>query len=390
MNHRPAVMFGAPRIGRDEIREVVATLRGGWIGTGPRTAEFESAFRTYLGARHAVATGSGTAALHLALVAAGIRPGDEVVTTPLTFAATANAILAAGAVPRFADVGLETQNIDPERAARAVTKRTRALLPVHLAGRPCEMPALLALARRRHLVLVEDASHAIEALVRGRHAGTLGDFGCFSFTHNKNITAGEGGAVVTRSAGSARLIRMVAGQGMTANAWQRSRRGGSSGYRIVAPGFKYGMTDLNAAIGLHQLKRIDRWWRRRRAVWTYYTERLRGLPVWLPSSGVPGGRHALHLFTVHLDLARLNAGRDRIRAELAARGIGTGVHYVSLHLHPYYRSRFGLRPDDFPNARRISERTLSLPLSPHLTGGEVERVAGTFRTVLERHARPGR
>jgi dTDP-4-amino-4,6-dideoxygalactose transaminase len=389
MSRRPFVVFGAPRIGRDEIREVVATLRGGWIGTGPRTAAFESGFRAYTGARHAVAVSSGTAALHLSLVAAGIRPGDEVLTTPLTFAATANAILAAGAVPRFADVDLHTQNLDPERAARAVTRRTRALLPVHLAGRPCDMRRLLALARRRHLVVIEDASHAIEALVGGRHAGTLGDFGCFSFTHNKNITAGEGGAVTTRRDASARLIRMYAGQGMTANAWQRFRRRGAPDYRIVMPGFKYGMTDLNAAIGLHQLKRIESWWRRRRAVWTYYTGRLRDLPVWLPPSGVPGGRHALHLFTVHLDLARLTLDRDGIRAELAARGIGTGVHYVSLHLHPYYRKRFRLAPDAFPNARRISERTLSLPLSPHLTDAEVERVAGEFRAVIERHTCSG-
>ena len=390
VSSRPFIRFGAPGIGPAEICEVAAILRGGWIGTGPRTAAFEAGFRRYTGAPHAVAVSSGTAALHLAIVAAGIRPGDEVVTTPLTFAATANAILAAGAVPRFADVGLATQNIDPDQAARAVTRRTRAILPVHMAGRPCEMPALLALARRRHLVVIEDASHAIEALVGGRHAGTLGDFGCFSFTHNKNITTGEGGAVVTRRAAAARLVRTLASQGMTSNAWQRFRRGGAAAGRIVCPGFKYSMTDLNAAIGLPQLNRIDPWWRRRLRIWDHYTARLCDLPVWLPSSEVPGGRHALHLYTVHLDPACLRCTRDGIRDALAARGIGTGVHYVSLHLHPYYRKRFGFAADAFPNARCISERTLSLPFSPHLTDVEVDRVAEGFRAVIERAARPSR
>ena len=386
---RGFIRFGAPLIGGAEIREVAATLRSGWIGPGPRAARFEAAFRACVGARNAVAVSSGTAALHLALVAGEVRPGDEVVTTPMTFAATANAIIAAGAVPVFADVDRETGNIDPLRAAAVVTRRTRAILPVHLAGRPCEMAGILRLARRRGLLVVEDASHAIEALYHGRHAGTIGDLGCFSFTHNKNITTGEGGAVTARRARHARLARICATQGMTEGSWQRYRRGTSRGARLVVPGFKYSMPDLNAAIGLVQLRNIGRWWRRRRAVWDYYGERLRGLPAGLPSRTVPGGRHALHMYSVLLDLPRLRLSRDGIRATLAGRGVGSGVHYVSLHLQPWYRRRFGYRPGDFPNALHISERTLSLPFSPHLTDSEVEKVAETFRRLLARSAKAG-
>jgi dTDP-4-amino-4,6-dideoxygalactose transaminase len=387
MARRAFIRFGAPLIGSAEIREVAATLRSGWIGPGPRAAQFENAFRTCVNARSAVAVSSGTAALHLALVAGGIRPGDEVVTTPMTFAATANAIIAAGAVPVFSDVDRETGNIDPERATSVVTRRTRAILPVHLAGRPCEMGGILRLARRRNLLVVEDASHAIEALYHGKHAGTIGDLGCFSFTHNKNITTGEGGAVTARSTRHARLIRLYATQGMTEGSWQRYRRKSSRGARIVVPGFKYLMPDLNAAIGTIQLGNIGRWWRRRRAVWDYYSGRLRGLPVILPSRAVPGGRHALHMYSVLLDLPRLRLSRDGIRHGLAARGIGSGVHYVSLHLHPFYRRRLGCHPQDYPNSLYISERTLSLPFSPHLTDTEVEYVAGAFRAILARAAR---
>ena len=370
-------------IGAAEIREVTATLASGWIGTGPRTAEFEAAFRSYIRAPHAVAVSSGTAALHLALLASGVGPGDEVVTTPLTFAATANAIISAGARPVFADVDRSTQNIDPAAAARAVTRRTRAILPVHMAGLPCAMGEILGLARQKRLAVVEDASHAIEALYRGKHAGTLGDFGCFSFTHNKNITTGEGGAVAARREKAAGLIRLYATQGMTANAWQRFSRRGSPDYRITAHGYKYNMADLNAAIGLGQLRRIGKWWRRRRAIWEYYAARLSPLPLSLPPPARPGDRHAFHLFTVHLDLERLSLTRDSVRTALAERGIGTGVHYVSLHLMPYYRARYGLSPADYPNARWISGRTLSLPFSAGLSDSDVERVAGIFKKVLD-------
>jgi dTDP-4-amino-4,6-dideoxygalactose transaminase len=390
MKGNASIIFGAPRIDATDRREVMATLRSGWLGTGPRTARFESGFNSYVGARETVAVSSGTAALHLALIAAGVKTGGEVVTTPLTFAATANAILASGAVPRFADVDRVTQNITAESASRAVTRKTRAIIPVHLAGRPCDMDGIMALAKKRRLVVIEDAAHAIEGIYRGSHLGTIGDFGCFSFTPNKNLTTGEGGAVCVRRAGQAKAVRVCAGQGISANAWQRFAGRKAGGYQAVMPGFKYAMSDLNAAVGLNQLGKIEGWWRRRLAVWEYYTGRLRGLPVILPSSMVSRGRHALHLFTVHLELEHLKQSRNEMRRVLAGQGIGTGVHYESLHLHPYYRGRFGFKPADFPNAWWISGRTLSLPLSPHLTDAEVERVAETFRRVLLKSARSRR
>ncbi len=380
-------MFGAPRIAQEEIREVVDTLRSGWIGTGPKVKRFEAAFRAYTGVRHAVAVSSGSAALHLAMLAVGIGQGDEVITTPLTFGATANAILHTGAIPRFVDVDRATQNLDPDLVPRALTRRTRALLPVHLAGRPCEMAPLLALARRRRLLVVEDAAHAIEAVYRGRRAGTLGHLGCFSFYVTKNITTAEGGMVVTRSRRLADLIKMYALHGMTQDAWFRFSDRVHRHYRIVVPGFKYNLIDLHAAIGIHQLKAIERWWRRRRTVWEYYTERFRDLPVRLPDAHVPGGRHALHLFTVHLDLERIRLSRDEVQEALNQRGIGSGVHFISLHLHPYYRKRFSFKPGDYPNALWVSERTLSLPFSAKLTDAEVERVVEAFRTVMVRAVR---
>ncbi len=381
------IVFGAPRLERAEEREVLATMRSGWIGTGPRVARFEAAFGRYVGARHAAAVSSGTAALHLAMLASGVGPGDEVVTTPLTFAATANAILHAGATPVFADVDPVTQNLDPGRAAAAVTRKTRALLPVHFAGRPCDMDALGAIARRRRLLVIEDAAHAIEARWRGRACGTIGDLGCFSFYVTKNLTTAEGGMVTTAKASYAETVKTLALHGMTKDAWRRFSDSGYRHYQVVAPGFKYNLIDLHAAIGLRQLPRIERWWRRRRALWAYYTRRFAGLPVALPSADVGRGRHALHLFTVHLDLARLRLDRDGVMMALFRRGVGCGVHYIALHLQPYYRKRFGFRPNDFPVAAWISERTLSLPLSAALTDGEAERVADAFVAVIRGAAR---
>jgi dTDP-4-amino-4,6-dideoxygalactose transaminase len=378
------IVLGAPCLGKAEIREVARVMKSGWIGTGPRTAAFEESFRRHSGARHAVAVSSGTAALHLSMLAAGVGPGDEVITTPMTFAATANAIVHTGATPRFADVDRLTQNIDPDLAARAVTHRTKAVLPVHFAGRPCDMSAVGSLARRKKLLLISDAAHAIEAMWKGKNVAVTGDLVCFSFYVTKNITTVEGGMVTTGKSRLAGKIKTYAMQGMTRDAWRRFSDKGYRHYRVVLPGFKYNLTDVNAAIGLKQLEKIERWWRRRRRIWDYYGQRFGDLPVFLPPPDVPGGRHALHLYTVHLDLEKLNRDRDAILAGLDAKGVGAGVHYVSLHLQPYYRKRFGFRPGDFPNALWISRRTLSLPLSAALSDAEVEHVADSFRAVVRR------
>ena len=374
------LVFGRPAIEEAEIAEVVATLRSGWIGTGPRVARFEEMFREYIGARHAVALNSCTAALHLSMVAAGVGPGDEVITTPLTFCATANAIVHTGAKPVFADVDRSTGNIDPAAVERAITPRTRALVPVHYAGRPCRMDRIEAIARRHRLVLIEDAAHAIEAAVGGRKVGTIGDLTCFSFYVTKNVVTAEGGMVTTDDAELAARIKINGLHGMSQDAWKRFSDSGYRHYEVTAPGFKYNMTDLQAALGLHQLPRVAAGAARRREIWERYDEALAGLPVVRPAPVEGDTIHARHLYTILVD-DRLGKSRDRVLDELIALRIGTGVHYTALHLHRYYRERWGYQRGDFPSAEHIGDRTLSLPLSPTLTDADVGDVIAAVRAV---------
>lgn len=375
------LVFGRPALGEEEIAEVVATLRSGWIGTGPRVARFEELFRQYIGAEHAVAVNSCTAALHLAMLVSGVGPGDEVITTPMTFCATANAVLHTGARPVFVDVERDTGNIDPERIEAAITPRTKALLPVHFAGRPCRMDLLEALARRSGLLLIEDAAHAIEAAFRGRKIGTIGDLTCFSFYVTKNVVTGEGGMVTTNRGDLADRIRMYALHGMSRDAWKRFTDEGYRHYEVLVPGFKYNMTDLQAALGIHQLARIDQGQRRRREIWERYDQGLADLPVARPAPVEGDAVHARHLYTILVHPEEGGKARDEVLNELIRLKIGTGVHYTALHLHAYYRERFGYRRGDFPNAEHIGDRTLSLPLSAGLTDRDVADVIEAVRTV---------
>jgi dTDP-4-amino-4,6-dideoxygalactose transaminase len=383
MTERPFLVFGAPRFSDAAVDEVVETLKSGWIGSGPRVARFEQAFRAYTGAAHATALHSCTAALHLSLLALGLRPGDEVITTPMTFVATANAILHSGAVPVFVDCDRATGLIEPDRVAAAVTPRTRVLLPIHLYGRPCAMDAILEIARTHDLHIVEDAAHAIEASYQGRKIGTIADATCFSFYVTKNLTTGEGGMVTTGSAAIAGDVRTMALHGLTKDAWQRFSDAGYKHYEAVTAGFKYNMMDLQAALGVHQLGQLDAWLGRRTAIWERYDAAFAGLPVITPVPPEPDTVHARHLYTLLVDSAVAGLDRDTFMQRLFERRIGTGVHYHAVHLHRYYRERFGYRPDDFPNARWISERTVSLPLSPHLDDEDVSWVIGAVREVLE-------
>jgi dTDP-4-amino-4,6-dideoxygalactose transaminase len=374
--------FGAPVIEQSEIDEVVACLRSGWIGTGRRAGEFEQAFHEYKGSwGHALAVNSGTAALHIALTAAGLEPGDEVVTTPLTFCATVNAIIHAGLTPVLADVDPVTMNIDPAAVEAAITPRTRAILPVHFGGRACDMDALQAIARRRDLRIVEDCAHAIETIHRGRAAGTLGDFGCFSFYATKNVTTAEGGMILVRDPAEAARCRTLALHGLTHDAWTRYGDGAFRHYEVVACGFKYNLTDLAASIGLHQLRRVEHNWSRRAAIWAAYTSALQPLPLTLPAPPDPDTRHAHHLFTIRV---RPDApvSRDVFIAEMAARRIGTGVHYRSIPEHVYYAERFGWKPEAFPHAMTIGRETVSLPLSAGLSAGDIADVLEAAHDVL--------
>ncbi len=379
------LIFGSPALEEAEIQEVVATLRSGWIGTGPRVGRFEEAFAAYIGARHALALNSCTAALHLSMIAAGVGPGDEVITTPMTFAATANAIVHTGATPVFVDVERATQNLDPALLAAAITPRTRAILPVHMAGRPCDMDPIMECARKHGLKVIEDAAHAIEATYHGRHIGTIGDAACFSFYVTKNLVTGEGGMVTTGNDAWAEKIQTYGLHGMSKGAWKRYGDEGFVHYQVLYPGFKYNMTDMQAALGIHQLARIEDYGRRRREIWGRYDAAFAALPAERPAREAPGTAHARHLYTLLVDIERLGVGRDAIVEELKREGIGTGIHFISLHLHPYYRDRFGFPPERFPHARWISDRTISLPLSARLTDQDVEDVITAVRKVLLKH-----
>ena len=376
------LVFGAPAIEDAEIAEVVASLRSGWLGTGPKVARFEADFTAFAGAAHAVAVSSCTAALHLSMLALGLQPGDEVITSALTFAATVNAIIHAGATPILADVDPETMNIDPDSVRRAVTPRTKVLLPVHFAGRACDMAKLLAICEENELALVEDCAHAIETEYGGRHAGTFGNFGCFSFYVTKNVVTGEGGMVLAAREEDASRIKVLALHGMSKDAWKRFTDEGYRHYYVTECGYKYNMTDIQAALGIHQLARVEANWKRRRAIWARYQRELAGLGLGLPAEPEPGTRHACHLYTVMVDEERCGIARDDFLDAMTAQNIGVGVHYLALPEHPYYRERYGWRLGDFPEAWRIGRQTASLPLSPALKDADVEDVIeGVHRVV---------
>lgn len=376
------LIFGQPLIGEDEIAEVVETLRSGWIGTGPRAKRFEQMMLDYTGGKNAVALNSCTAALFLSLVALGIGEGDEVITTPMTFAATANSIVHTRARPVFVDVIRETMLIDPSLIEKSITPRTRAIMPVHLAGRPCAMDEIMRIAGKHGLFVIGDAAHAIEAQQHGQCVGALGDAGCFSFYATKNVTTAEGGMVITHDPKLAEKIRIMSLHGMSADAHLRF---GSSGYRhydVLLPGYKFNMTDLQAALGIHQLGRVERAWARRNEIWNYYRSNLAHLPLILPAEDEPGTRHARHLYTIIVDQKQCGKSRDQVLQALKEENIGAGVHYTALHLHSWYRTKFGFRAGDFPNAEWIGERTLSLPLSAKLSDTDVEDTIAALYRIL--------
>jgi dTDP-4-amino-4,6-dideoxygalactose transaminase len=369
------------------VEAVAETIASGWIGMGARVAEFERAFAELCGVRHAVAVSSCTAAMHLALVAAGIGPGDTVITTPYTFTATAEAVLHAGASVRFADVDARTLNISPESVERAVDERVRAILPVHVAGLPCDMPALMALAESRGLFLLDDAAHAILAELEGRAAGTWAHASAFSFYPNKNLTTGEGGMVTTDDPALAERLRRIRYHAMDSDTWSRQRTTQPWRYDVVETGFKCNMTDIQAAIGLAQIAKLPEGRRIRERIATRYREAFASLdPLVLPAE--PGnGRHAWHLYIMQLETERMDIGRDEFVHALNERNIGASVHYVPLHLMTHYRKVCGVRPGDFPEAERAYSRVVSLPLWPGMSEEDTEDVVAVVTALVRRHAR---
>ena len=383
----PLLPFHVPEITEEEIQLVVETLRSGWLTTGPKTKQLEERFAQYVGTRHAIAVNSCTAALHLALEAVGIREGDEVLVPTMTFAATAEVVLYFKAQPVLVDCQSDTLNINPELLERAITPRTKAIIPVHFAGQPCDMNQILDIAKRYRLKVIEDAAHALPAAYQGKTIGTIGDLTCFSFYATKTITTGEGGMITTENAEYADRMRMMSLHGISKDAWKRYTAEGSWYYEILSPGFKYNLTDIAAALGLGQLKKCHRFWETRQRIAQWYDNAFADIPeIQLPVCR-PDVQHAWHLYVIQLDLDRLRVNRNAVIEELKQEGISTSVHFIPLHLHPYYRHTLHCAPSDFPCATAAFERIISLPIYPKMTAEDVQKVVTAVRKIVERSRR---
>jgi len=379
------IAFALPEIGEDEIAEVVDSLRSGWVTTGPKTKRFECDFAEWLGGGvEAVAVNSATAGLHLALEAVGIGVGDEVITTPYTFTATAEVVRYLGAHPVFVDIDPHTLNIDAAKIEAAITERTKAIIPVHFAGLPCEMSAILRLARKYNLRVVEDAAHALPAQIKGDLIGTLAsDATVFSFYATKTITTGEGGMVVTRNPDVAARCRVMRLHGISRDAFDRYVSSKPAWhYEVIAPGFKYNMTDIAASMGIHQLKKAWIFQKRRQEMAERYHQELSDLPLELPPNAQAGDLHAWHLYVIRLMAGDAVLDRDTFIERMAQYGIGCSVHFIPLHLHPYWRDTYGLKPEDFPNALQLYRNAVSLPLYTRMTDEDQTRVICAVKEIL--------
>jgi len=378
--------FARPSIGEDEIDAVVDALRSGWWTSGPRTQQFEQDFAQFVGSEHAVAVNSATAGLHLALEAIGIGESDKVLTTPYTFTATAEVIRYLGADPIFVDIEADGFNMDVTKITALLAQHPdiKAIMPVHFAGQPCEMDTILSLAEQHNLMVIEDAAHTLPARYKGKQVGTLGDFTVFSFYVTKPIATGEGGMVTTRHAQYAQRIRTMRLHGINRDAYDRESDSKPSWYyEVIAPGYKYNMTDMAAALGIHQLKKADALCQRRTDIAAQYDQALQNLPVTLPRLLDDQNQHSWHLYVLQLHLENLTINRDVFIEQLQAAGIGTSVHFIPLHIQPYWQQRYQFAPDDFPVALRVYQRAVSLPIYPSMSDTDVQRVCTAVRDILD-------
>jgi dTDP-4-amino-4,6-dideoxygalactose transaminase len=391
MSQQPFIPFHRPQIDDAEIDEVVSTLRSGWLTTGGRTARFEKEFKEYVGARFALAVNSGTAAMHLALAALGIGAGDEVITTPLTFCATVTVILHAGATPVLADIGPDG-NINPASIEKRITPRTKAILPVHFGGAPCDMDSIWRIARKHNLFVIEDAAHAAGTLYKGRHVGAQGfpsHAVAFSFYATKNLTTGEGGMVTTDDESLVERMRMLALHGINRDAWGRYRENGNWYYEVHEAGFKYNLSDIQSAVGIHQLRKLEASIEQRTRYAQLYTDRLADLEQLELPAGSPIGRHCWHLYALRLNLDRLTIDRASFISELRARNIGASVHFIPIPLHPFFQAIAPTMGNDCPECLKLYPRLVSLPLYPAMSEADVEYVAEAVREIVAKFRRPG-
>ena len=375
--------YHQPSLGVEEEASILDSIRSGWLTTGPKTKAFEHNVAAYVGAAHCVAVNSCTAALHLALEAVGVGPGDEVITSPLTFASTANVIVHRGAAPVFADVEADTFNLDPAAFEAAITPRTKAVIPVHLFGQACDMDAINLIARRHSIAVIEDAAHAIGTEYKGVRIGGSGNLTAFSFYATKNITSGgEGGALTTNDAALAERLAIMSLHGISKDAWKRYSSSGYKHWDIIYPGYKYNMFDLQAAIALPQLEKIESFWERRVAIKKRFDAGLLGLDLLMTPAEREYGKHAYHLYPIVLRLDRLRADRDTIMNAIQAENVGIGIHFRAVHTHPYYMEQWGFRRGMFANAERYSDATISLPFYPKMSDADVEDVIAVVHKVL--------
>jgi dTDP-4-amino-4,6-dideoxygalactose transaminase len=379
--------FALPDLDGEEFREIEETLRSGWVATGPKTKKFEAEFGAVVGAKHAIAVNSCTAAMHLALDAIGLKRGDEVITTPYTFAATAEVIRYFDARPVFVDVEPRTLNINPALIERAVTGRTKAVMPVHIAGLPADIDAVHAVAAHHGIPVIEDAAHAFPSIYKGRMIGALSEITCFSFYATKTITTGEGGMICTENEALAERCRIMALHGISKDAWKRYTAEGSWYYEIIAPGYKYNMTDVAAAMGLAQLRKAGRMYERRKAIALKYNEAFSSVGETQVPADSGDAQHAWHLYMLRLNLDRLRIDRARFMEELKNRNIGASVHFIPLHIHPYYRETFGYRESDLPVAHREYMREVSLPIFSRMSDEDVESVVDAVTAIVAEHRR---
>lgn len=381
-----ALPFDRPDIGDEEIAAVAEVLRSGWITTGAKAREFERRFAEYVGAAHALALTSGTDAMQVALAAWGVGPRDQVITTPLTFCSTLHAIVHQGATPVLADVSPDDYNLDPACAAQQITPSTAALLPVHLGGLPCRMDALLDLAQQHGLKVLEDAAHAVGARVDGKPVGSVGHATAFSFYATKNLTTAEGGMLTSDDSAFMEQARLWHLHGLSRDAWKRYTAEGAWRYDVLVPGFKSNMSDIQAALGLVQLAKLERNISRRTQIARRYTAAFSQMPELIPAPNArPGDRHARHLYILRLRLEKLRLDRDGFFESLRARGIGASVHFIPVYRFSYYRERFRWRAEEYPNAEAIYHSSISLPCFPRMSGSDVDRVIATVIEIVETH-----
>ena len=377
------ITFGSPSIGFQEINAVVKCMKSGWIGTGPIVKKFENNFAKYTKSKYAMAVGSCTAALHLSLNSTELNKGDEVIVPAMTFCSTINSVIHSGYKPVLADVDINTMNIDPIEIKKKISKKTKAIVIVHFAGRPCNMDEILKIVKKYNLILIEDCAHAIESTYNGKHCGTFGLYGCFSFYVTKNLVTAEGGMIISNNKEKVTPIKQRALHGMSKDAWKRFSDNGYKHYDIIDAGFKYNMTDIQASIGLEQLKKISKNLKIRNKIWNEYQSFFKNYDIISPAEVDKNTIHAKHLYTILIDKKKVGLHRDQFMMKLHKKGIGTGVHYRSIPSHTFYKTKFKWRNSDYKNSSLIGDQTVSLPLSPNLTNNDLDRILSTIEKVLK-------